>query len=92
MSCHTIQTLRTLMAPTQSVQFSAHRKDSQRICRACGGHLTSMNFTPRNWEEYYVYSLRMAGKLCLPIGVRTLPLLLSRPIHRPHDLHKFDSR
>jgi hypothetical protein len=41
----------------------------------------------------YGYSLRVAGKLCLPIAVRTLPLLLSRhknpPIHRPHDLEKF---
>jgi hypothetical protein len=30
------------------------------------------------WEKYYAYSSIMGGKLCLLIGVRTLPLLRSR--------------
>jgi hypothetical protein len=85
------------MAPLGSVMFSAHRKHSQKICRACGGHLISMNFTPRNWEGYYACLLIKGGREIMPtIGVRTLSLLPSRhknpPIHRPHDLHKFDSR
>jgi len=53
-----------------------------------------MNFPPRNWEGYYAYSSRVGGKLCLLIGVRTLPLLSRHknpPIHRPLDLHRFGS-
>jgi hypothetical protein len=50
------------MAPLGSVKFSAHRKHSQKICRACGGHLKSMNFTPRNWKGYYVWLLIKGGR------------------------------
>jgi len=43
----------------------------------------------------YAYSSRVGGKLCLHIGVKTLPLLSSRhkntPIHTPWDLHRFSS-
>ncbi len=35
-----------------------HVKHSEKICGVCGGHLISMNFPPRNWEEYYAYSLK----------------------------------
>jgi hypothetical protein len=31
----------------------------------------------RNWEGYYAYSSRVERKLCLLIGVRTLPLMRS---------------
>jgi hypothetical protein len=34
-----------------------------------------MNFLPRNWEGYYAFSSKMGGKLCLLIGVRTLPFI-----------------
>jgi hypothetical protein len=55
----------------------------------------SINFPSRNWEGYYAYSSRSGGKLCLLVGVRTLPLLRSRhkdpPIHTPRDLHRFGS-
>jgi hypothetical protein len=68
-------------------------KHSEKICSVCGGHLISINLPPRNWEGYYTYSSRMGGKLCLLIGVTTLPLLRSRhknrPIHKPHDLHRW---
>jgi len=43
-----------------------------------------MNFPPRNWEGYYASSSKMGGKLCLLIGVRTLPFT-------PHDGHRFGS-
>jgi hypothetical protein len=49
----------------------------EKNCSVCGGHLISMNFPPRNWKEYYAYSSRLGGKLCLLKGVRTLPLLRS---------------
>jgi len=55
-----------------------------------------MNFPPKNWDEYDAYSTRVGEKLCLLIGVRTLPLLRSRHkhtlVHRPDDLHRFGSR
>jgi hypothetical protein len=41
-------------------------KHLEKICNVCGGHFTSMNFPPRNWEEYYAYSSRVGRKLCLP--------------------------
>ncbi len=73
------------MAPLGSVKFSAHRKHSQKICRACGGgHLISMNFTPRNWEGYYVWLLIKGGREIMPTYSCKNP-----PIHRPHDLEKF---
>jgi hypothetical protein len=54
-----------------------------------------MNFPTRNWEGYYAYSSRVEGKLCLLLGVRTLPLFRSRhknsPIHTPRDLLRFGS-
>ncbi len=66
-------------------------KHFQKILSVCRGHLLSMDFHPRNWERYFAYSSRVGGKLCLLIGVRTLPLLRSRhmnpPIHTPPDLH-----
>jgi hypothetical protein len=69
-------------------------KHSEKICSVCGGHIISMNFPPRNWEEYHAYS-RVGVKLCLLIGVRTLSLLRSRhksaPMWMPHDLHRFCS-
>ncbi len=34
-----------------------------------------MTFLPRNWEGYYIYSSRVGVKLCLLIGVRTLPFI-----------------
>jgi hypothetical protein len=64
------------------------------ICSLFRGHLIFINFPPQNWEGYYAYSSRIGGKLCLLIGVRTLPLLRSRqnpPIHMPHDWHRFGS-
>jgi len=68
---------------------------SKKICSVCGGHIISMNFPPRNCEGYYAYSSRVGEKLCILIGVRTLPLLRSRqkypPIHTPCDLHRFGS-
>jgi hypothetical protein len=58
--------------------FLNYVKHLEKICSVRGGHLTSMNFPLRNWEGYCAYSLRVGGKLCLLIGVRTLPLLRSR--------------
>jgi len=70
-------------------------KHLEKICSVCGGHLISMNFSPRNWEGYYIYSSRMGRKLCLLVGVKTLPLLRDRhknpPIPRPCDLWRFGS-
>ncbi len=57
----------------------------EKICSVCGRHLMSINFLPRNQEGYhYAYSLRMGEKLCLLVGVRTLPLLRSRHKKPPH--------
>ncbi len=66
----------------------------EKTCSVCGAHLIFMNFPPRNWEGNYAYSSRVGGKLCLLIGVRTLPLLSRHknpPIHRPLELHRFGS-
>jgi hypothetical protein len=52
-------------------------KHSEIFCRLCGGHLISMIFPPRSWEGYNA-SLTAGWKLCLLIGLRTLPLLKSR--------------
>jgi hypothetical protein len=52
------------------------------------------NFSPRNWEGYDAYSSSVGGKLCLLIGVGTLPLLSRHknpPIHWPPDPHRFGS-
>jgi hypothetical protein len=35
--------------------FCTH-KGLGEVCSVCGGHLISMNFSPRNWEGYYLYS------------------------------------
>jgi hypothetical protein len=70
-------------------------KHLQNICSVCGEHLLSINFPPRNWDGYYAYSSRMGEKLCLLVGIRTLPLLRSRhtnpPSHMPCDIHRFGS-
>jgi hypothetical protein len=50
-------------------------KHYEKICSVCGGHFISMNFPPRNWEGYYASSSKMGVKLCLRIGVRTLPFI-----------------
>jgi hypothetical protein len=34
-----------------------------------------VDFPPRNWEGYYAFSSKMGGKLCLVIGIRTLPFI-----------------
>jgi len=85
------QTLRKGWPPTSPPPF----KHLEKICSVCGGHLIPMNFPLRNWEGYYAYSPGVGEKLCLLIGVRTLPLLRSRhknpSIHMPCDLHSFDS-
>jgi len=51
--------------PRAAYYFSAI-KHLVKICNVCGGHFTSMNFPPRNWEGYYAYSSRVGRKLCLP--------------------------
>jgi hypothetical protein len=61
-----------------SVRLRTNVKHLEKICSVFGGHLISINFPPRNWEAYYAYSSRMGGKLCLLVGGRTLPLLMSR--------------
>jgi hypothetical protein len=30
-------------------------KHSEKICSVFGGHLTSINFSPKKWEGYYPY-------------------------------------
>jgi hypothetical protein len=34
-----------------------------------------MNFSCRNWEGYYTYSLKVGGELCLLIGVKSPPII-----------------
>ncbi len=43
--------------------------------------------TPQGREENYAYSSRVRGKICLLIGVRTLPLLKSTPNNPPNHIH-----
>ncbi len=57
---------------SQNIQKVKH---SKKICSVCGGHLISTNIPPRNWVGYYAYSSKVARKLCLLIGVRTLPFI-----------------
>ncbi len=72
-----------------------HPQGPKKICNICEGHLTSINFPPRNWEGYHAYLSGLGGKLGLLVHVRTIPLLRSRhkypPIHKPGDLHRFGS-
>ncbi len=48
----------------------------------CGGHLTSMNFSLRNWEGYYAYSKRVGGKIVPTYRCK------NPPIYTPCDLHR----
>jgi hypothetical protein len=70
-------------------------KHLEKICSVCGGHLISMNIPPKNWEGCYASSSRVGGKLCLLVGVRTIPLLKSwhntPRTHTLHDLSRFGS-
>jgi hypothetical protein len=70
------------------------------ICSTNLGHISSPKALWENlsctWRAPYVLefpSYNLGGILCLLIGVRTLPLLRSRPdippIHMPRDQHRF---
>jgi hypothetical protein len=56
----------------------------EKISSVFGGHLKSINFSPRKWEGYYAYSSRVGGELCLllirptieeGVGIISLPQL-----------------
>jgi hypothetical protein len=70
------------------------------ICTTDLGHISSPKALSENlsctWRAPYIHefpSYNLGGILCLLIGVRTLPLLRSRPeippIHMPRDQHRF---
>ncbi len=61
-----------------------HVKHFEKISSVFGGHIKSINFSPREWEGYYAYSSRVGGELCLllirptieeGVGIISLPQL-----------------
>jgi hypothetical protein len=66
-------------------------KHLEKRCSVFGGHLISINFSPRKWEEYYAYSSIVRGSLHLEVGIISLPLLRSKhsipPTHTPRQIY-----
>jgi hypothetical protein len=73
-----------------NMKFIKHFKKSPNVF---GRHLyLSMNIPPTKEEGSYAYSLRVRGRICLIIGVRSFPLLSrhkNHPLLMPCDLHMF---
>ncbi len=65
------------------VRILSYPKALGDIFSGCGGHHISMNFPLKDWDGYYAYSSKVGRKLCLLIGVRTLPLLNNRHENLP---------
>jgi len=66
-------------------------KHLEKRCSVFGGHLISINFSPRKWEEYYAYSSIVRRSLHLEVGIISLPLLRSKhsipPTHTPRQIY-----